>query len=196
MPNCRPLIRSAAKRRRVQMLARTTFYALDLAHYKCDLSRQTMANDCGFSRRGLLGLAMFGVPALFSRDANAASDVASAIIQPSQADDRSFIERAFEMRQLAVESGDQAYGAVVVRAGEIVGQAASHVVLHNDPTAHAEMETIRDAARRLGQRDLSDCSLFSSSTACPMCEAAAYWAGIQRMVSGEAIQDRGRPKLC
>lgn len=155
-----------------------------------------MTNYCGFSRRGLLGLTLLGVPALLSRDVTAASGVSNAIIQPSQADDKSFIERAFEMRQWAIESGDQAYGAIVVRAGIIVGQAASHVVTHNDPTAHAEMEAIRDATRRLNRRDLGDCSLYSSSAACPMCEAAAYWAGIERMFSGEAIWDGGRPKLC
>ena len=155
-----------------------------------------MIHNCGFSRRGLLGLALVGLPALLIRDGAAASEVSSAISQPSQTDDRSFMERAFEMRQLAIDSGDQAYGAIVVRAGVIVGQAASHVVTHNDPTAHAEMEAIRDAVRRLKRRDLSECSLYSSSTACPMCEAAAYWAGIQRMVAGETIRDGGRPKLC
>jgi tRNA(Arg) A34 adenosine deaminase TadA len=155
-----------------------------------------MIHNCGFSRRGLLGLALVGLPALLSCDGAAASEISSAISQPLQADDRSFMERAFEMRQLAIDSGDQAYGAIVVRAGVIVGQAASHVVTYNDPTAHAEMEAIRDAARRLKRHDLGDCSLYSSSAACPMCEAAAYWAGIQRMVSGETIRDRGRPELC
>ena len=155
-----------------------------------------MIHNCGFSRRGLLGLVLVGLPALLSRDVAASSEISSVIIQPLQADDRSFMERAFEMRQLAVDSGDQAYGAIVVRAGIIVGQSASHVVTHNDPTAHAEMEAIRDAARRLNQRDLNECILYSSSAACPMCEAAAYWAGIQLMVSGEAIRDGGRPKLC
>ena len=60
------------------------------------------------------------------------------------------MERAFAMRQRALDAGDQAYGAIVVRDGRIVGEAPSRVVTARDPTAHAEMEAIRDAARRLG----------------------------------------------
>jgi tRNA(Arg) A34 adenosine deaminase TadA len=57
------------------------------------------------------------------------------------------------------------------------------------------MEAIRDAARRLGRRDLSGCTIYSSSRPCPMCEAAAYWAGIERMIYGTALLDAGAPQL-
>jgi tRNA(Arg) A34 adenosine deaminase TadA len=149
------------------------------------------------SRRFLLksaGIAAVLIPAVLMRRGLAANF--EKIDQPDEANDRSFIERAFQMRRLAVDSGDQGYGAVVVRAGIIVGQSASHVLVHNDPTAHAEMEAIRDAARRLGSRDLSKCTLYSSSPACPMCEAAAYWADIERLVYGEDAREGGRPRLC
>ena len=139
---------------------------------------------------------MIGVPGLLTHESVAAGDTAVQIRQPDEPGDKAFIARAFEMRQLAIDSGDQAYGAIVVCNGVIVGQAASHVVVLNDPSAHAEMEAIRDAARRLNRRDLSDCSLYSSSAACPMCEAAAYWAGIERMIYGDAMRDGGRPNLC
>jgi len=119
-----------------------------------------------------------------------------ALQQPAEHNDQSFIERAFVMRQAAIDSGDQAYGAVIVRDGRIVGQSPSRVLLLNDPTAHAEMEAIRDASRRIGSRMLSGCTLYSSSPACPMCEAAAYWAGIERQVSGRQGYDGGRPQLC
>ncbi len=118
------------------------------------------------------------------------------IAQPETADDASFIERAFEMRQLAVDKGDQPYGAVVVLDGEIIGQSWSRVVLEKDPTGHAEMAAIRDAARRLGRRSLSGAIMYSSSHPCPMCEAACYWAGISRMVHGSNASDGGAPKLC
>jgi len=95
-----------------------------------------------------------------------------------------FAQRAAELRDEAVRSGDQPYGAVVVKDGKIVGEAPSRVVTAKDPTAHAEMEAIRDAARRLGTRDLSGCELYGSSPACRMCEAAAYWANISRMHPG------------
>ncbi len=155
-----------------------------------------MLNSCNLSRRGLLGLAIIGLPGLLSRESIAANELSSQIYQPDEPGDKAFIARAFEMRQQAIDSGDQAYGAIVVRDGIIVGQAASQVLARHDPTAHAEMEAIRDAARRLKRRDLSDCKLYSSSAACPMCEAAAYWAGIERMIYGETIRDGGRPGLC
>jgi tRNA(Arg) A34 adenosine deaminase TadA len=111
------------------------------------------------------------------------------------ADRRAFVARAFEMRRISIERGDQSYGAVVVKAGRIVGEGISAVVTGNDPTAHAEMQAIRDAARRLGTRDLAGCELYGTARACTMCEAAAYWARVSRMYFGEAPADAGVPKL-
>jgi tRNA(Arg) A34 adenosine deaminase TadA len=84
---------------------------------------------------------------------------------------------------------------VVVRDDRIVGEAPSAVVTTSDPTAHAEMEAIRDAARRLGRRDLSGCTIYASTQPCPMCEAAAAWAGIARVVHGADLVDAGAPRL-
>jgi tRNA(Arg) A34 adenosine deaminase TadA len=123
-----------------------------------------------------------------------AADGAGEILQPPEADPAHFMARAQAMKDLAIETGDQGYGAVVVRDGRIVGQAPSRVVVHRDPTAHAETEAIRDAARRLGTADLSGCRLYSTSRACPMCETAAYWANIELMVHGAALTDAGRPR--
>jgi tRNA(Arg) A34 adenosine deaminase TadA len=105
------------------------------------------------------------------------------------------MQRAFEMRRIATERGDQAYGAVIVRGGRIVGEGVSAVITTPDPTAHAEMQAIRDAARRLRTRDLSGCEMYGTSRACPMCEAGAYWAGISRLWYGESIADGGAPRL-
>jgi tRNA(Arg) A34 adenosine deaminase TadA len=117
------------------------------------------------------------------------------IAQPESATREAFMRRAFEMRRISVERGDQAYGAVIVKNGKIVGEGISAVVTANDPTAHAEMQGIRDAARRLGTRDLSGCEMYGTSRACPMCEAGAYWAGIARMYYGEGVGDAGAPRL-
>lgn len=105
------------------------------------------------------------------------------------------MEQAKRMRNLALETGDQGYGAVIVKDGRIVGQAPSRVVVNRDPTAHAEMEAIRDAARNLGTRDLRDCVMYATSRACPMCEAAAYWANLKDMRFGPTIADAGPPRL-
>ena len=104
------------------------------------------------------------------------------------------MRRAEALRDEALRAGDQPFGAVVLRGELIVGAAPSRVVTATDPTAHAEMEAIRDAARRLHTRDLSGCMLVSTSRACRMCEAAAGWAGIARMVYGEALTDAGPPR--
>lgn len=144
-------------------------------------------------------LAAAGVGALFiplaRRRSHAEGDI-DPIDQPDEPTQAAFIDRAFALRQQATDSGDQPYGAVVIRDGVIIGQSQSLVVIDNDPTAHAEMAAIRDAARRTGSRDLSGTALYSSSSPCPMCEAAAYWAGIGLMVYGRAIINGGQPKLC
>ena len=82
---------------------------------------------------------------------------------------------------------------MIVKDGRIVGQAPSRVVVNGDPTAHAESEAVRDAARRLGTRDLSGCVIYSSSKPCAMCETACYWANVSRMVYTRAMTDGGRP---
>jgi tRNA(Arg) A34 adenosine deaminase TadA len=155
-----------------------------------------MVKQLQIKRRALV-LAIAAVfPLFFTREGRAGINKTGTIGQPENNDDASFITRAFSLQKRAIESGDQGYGAVVVRDGKIVGQSASHVVINKDPTAHAEMEAIRDAARRLNSRDLSRCTLYSSSPACPMCEAAAYWAGIERMVYGKDASEGGSPRLC
>lgn len=107
-----------------------------------------------------------------------------------------FAARALAMRELAQASGDQPYGAVIVRGDRVIAEAPSRVVLDGDPTAHAEMEAIRRAARQLGTRDLAGCVMYSSSRPCPMCEAAAHWAHVGRMYHGAAATDAGAPRLC
>jgi tRNA(Arg) A34 adenosine deaminase TadA len=106
-----------------------------------------------------------------------------------------FMARAVAMRKLAVDRGDQPYGAVVVKDGHIVGEGASAVVTAPDPTAHGEVQAIRDAARRLGTGRLTGCELYTTFRPCPMCETAAYWAGIARIYHGESITDAGPPRF-
>lgn len=121
---------------------------------------------------------------------------AEPILQPANPGDDTFMDRAFEMRQSAIDYGDQAYGAVIVRDNVIIGQSWSRVILDRDPTAHAEMAAIRDAARRISSRELAGAVMYSSSRPCPMCEAAAFWAGIGQMVYGRETRRTGSPKLC
>ena len=74
-----------------------------------------------------------------------------------------------------------------------MGEGPSRVVLHGDPTAHAEMEAVRDACRRLGSRDLSGCELYATSRPCRMCDAALGWARVSRIYYGSTGTDAGPP---
>jgi tRNA(adenine34) deaminase len=105
-----------------------------------------------------------------------------------------FVAQAFEMRRRAIAAGDQAYGAVVVKDGRVVGEGVSAVITRGDPTAHAEIEALRDATRRLGTQDLAGCELYGTSRACGMCEPAAARAGIARMYYGAEGRDAGVPR--
>lgn len=116
--------------------------------------------------------------------------------QPSPIElDRRWYEAAASMKRLAESSGDQAYGAVLVLSGVLVGEGPSRVVRNQDPNAHAEREAIKDAQRRLGRTILAGAVLYSTSRPCSLCEAAAARAGVSRMVFGPSLTDAGAPRL-
>lgn len=110
--------------------------------------------------------------------------------------ERAWFAEAQRMKALALSSGDQPYGAVLVLDGRIAGEGPSRVVQRGDPAAHAEREALRDARRRLGRQDLAGAVLVSTSRPCAACEAAAAQAGVVRMLWGEALHEappgRGR----
>ena len=89
------------------------------------------------------------------------------------------MQEAIEEAAFGIASGAGGpFGAVVVRGGVVVGRGHNRVIAHNDPTAHAEMEAIRDACRTLGTFHLEGCTLYTSCEPCPMCLAAIYWSRI------------------
>jgi tRNA(Arg) A34 adenosine deaminase TadA len=150
-------------------------------------------SDRAATRRHVLG-ALVMAP-LLGGPAHAQTAKPSRLAQPSAPSRVVFLARARELRDAAVTAGDQPYGAILVRQGLIVGEGRSEVVSLIDPTAHSELMAVRDAARRLGTRDLSDCDLYSSAMPCPMCQGALYWAGVRR-IHTEATPDGGVvPKL-
>ena len=81
------------------------------------------------------------------------------------------------------------FGAVISRKGEIIAQGHNEVLKSNDPTAHAEIVTIRRAAEALGRYDLSDCELHTSCEPCPMCLSAIYWSRISSVYYGCTKED-------
>jgi tRNA(Arg) A34 adenosine deaminase TadA len=123
------------------------------------------------------------------------TDAPPPIQQPTEKTKAAFLARAKALREQAIREGDQAYGAVVVCDGVIVGEGRNYVILQNDPTAHAELLAVRDAARRLRRRDLSDCDVYSTATPCPMCQGALYWGRIRRVYTENTIDEGFAPKL-
>ena len=103
--------------------------------------------------------------------------------------DREFMREAIRLASESVCNGGGPFGAVVVKDGEIVAGSSNRVTIDNDPTAHAEVNTIREACRRLGTFDLSGCSIYTSCEPCPMCLGAIYWAHIDRIYYGNTRKD-------
>jgi guanine deaminase len=96
-------------------------------------------------------------------------------------DDRTLLIRAVELAGLGVRNGGGPFGAVIARNGIIISEAYNRVVLNSDPTAHAEVLAIRQAASEAGTHSLDDCILYTSCEPCPMCLGAIYWAGIKKV---------------
>jgi len=85
--------------------------------------------------------------------------------------------------------GGGPFGAVIIAKGELVGRGCNQVTPLLDPTAHAEIVSIRDACRALQRFDLRGCVLYTSCEPCPMCLAAVYWARLNRVYYASTRSD-------
>lgn len=91
------------------------------------------------------------------------------------------MRKAIELSIDNVKNGGGPFGAVIARDGEIIATGVNRVTANNDPTAHAEVSAIRNAAEALGTFDLSSCEIYSSCEPCPMCLGAIYWARLKKL---------------
>jgi tRNA(adenine34) deaminase len=98
--------------------------------------------------------------------------------------DIDFMRSALELAGQAQEAGEVPVGAVVVKDGTIIGRGYNRPISAADPTAHAEVMALRDAARHLGNYRLSDCTLYVTLEPCVMCVGAIFHARITRLVYG------------
>jgi len=96
-------------------------------------------------------------------------------------DKRYFMRRAIVLSKESVMNGGGPFGAVIVRNGEIIAEAANCVTKECDPTAHAEVKAIRKAAAALHSFNLEGCEIYTSCEPCPMCLGAIYWARIGKI---------------
>ena len=81
------------------------------------------------------------------------------------------------------------FGTCIVKDGKIIGRGSNHVLINNDPTAHAEIMAIREACKNINSYDLSDCELYTSCFPCPMCLSAIIWANIKKVYYGNTKED-------
>jgi len=105
--------------------------------------------------------------------------------------DRSMMRRALALAGKAREVGEVLVGAVVVVDGEIVGEGWNHPVGSHDPTAHAEMQAIREAGHRIGNYRLVGANLYVTLEPCAMCAGAMVHGRIARLVYGAADPKTG-----
>ena len=106
--------------------------------------------------------------------------------------DQKFMQRAIELsaETSLVKKAGGVFGTVIVdKDGNILAEGANRVVAENDPTWHGEMEAIRKACKKVGSFKLKGCTLYSSAECCPMCAAAAYWAGIEKIFYAATVGD-------
>jgi tRNA(adenine34) deaminase len=114
---------------------------------------------------------------------------ADTIARP--ADDDRFMRDALEEGRRAGEHGDVPIGAAIVRDGAVVARAGNRREVDADPTAHAEVIAIREAARALGRWRLSDCALYVTVEPCAMCAGAAILARVALVVFGAPDEKSG-----
>jgi guanine deaminase len=108
-------------------------------------------------------------------------------------DDAIFMRRALELSHIALEDGHgHPFGSVVVKDGEIIGEGWNKAKVLHDPSAHAEVEAIRDACRSVASTSLAGAVLYASAQPCSMCLSLIYLAGIEKVyycIPGDTIEE-------
>ena len=96
------------------------------------------------------------------------------------------MDLALQAAENAAKAGEVPIGCVIVRGNEVIATAANRTIRDNDPTAHAEVLAIRQAAGKLGSQRLADCDLYVTLEPCTMCAGAISFARIRRLYFGAA----------
>jgi Cytosine/adenosine deaminases len=100
-----------------------------------------------------------------------------------------YINEAIQLAAENVHNGGGPFGAVIVKDGETIARSGNTVTQSNDPTAHAEVNVIREACRRLETFHLEGCAIYTSCEPCPMCLSAIYWARISEVYYAASRED-------
>lgn len=105
--------------------------------------------------------------------------------------DEDYMRLAMALAQEAASQGEVPVGAVVVKNGEVIGRGRNAPISLNDPTAHAEIQAMREAAQSLGNYRLVECTLYVTLEPCAMCSGAIQHARIARLVYGASDPKTG-----
>jgi tRNA(adenine34) deaminase len=106
-------------------------------------------------------------------------------------DDIAFMQIALRLAEEAGKHGEVPVGAIVVKDGIVIGHGSNAPIAQHDPTAHAEIQAMRDAAKHLGNYRLVDCTLYVTLEPCAMCSGAIQHARIARLVFGASDPKTG-----
>ncbi|PKO45662.1 MAG: tRNA adenosine(34) deaminase TadA [Betaproteobacteria bacterium HGW-Betaproteobacteria-22] len=107
------------------------------------------------------------------------------------AQDQDYMAQALALAQQAASAGEVPVGAIIVKNGEIIGRGSNAPISTQDPSAHAEILAMRDAAKKLGNYRLVDCTLYVTLEPCAMCTGAIQHARIARVVYGASDPKTG-----
>ena len=114
-----------------------------------------------------------------------------AASRPITDEDRKHMKEAVRLMRQAgvVDKTGGPFGAVIVRNGEVLAATGNSVLRDNDPSAHAEVNAIRMACKKVGAPNLKGATLYTSCEPCPMCYSTAYWARVDRILYSAAWSD-------
>lgn len=103
--------------------------------------------------------------------------------------EKQWMQQAVEVARKGIKAGQSPFGAVIFKGNQLVAASHNRVWKESDPTAHAEVNAIREACKALQRIDLSGFTMFTTCEPCPMCLTAIHWAKIDRVVYGATIED-------
>lgn len=100
-----------------------------------------------------------------------------------------YMRLAIEEAKKGIEEGQTPFGACIVKGGQVICCSHNTVWKDMDITAHAEINVLRKACKKLNTIDLSECEIYSTCEPCPMCFSACHWARISKIIHGARIED-------
>jgi len=102
---------------------------------------------------------------------------------------KNIMREAIKLANDNIKKGGGPFAAIIIKDGQIIAHGTNQVTNNNDPTAHAEVEAIRNAAKKLNSFDLTECEIYTTCEPCPMCFGAIYWAKISKVYYGNTKED-------